>query len=126
MGRHLRKEPLGQEFLLRGHHGQPAHVCLDLSRQGLLALCSQQVCGHLPVRYKAIARGQTLGKMAMKIKVVRPDGTDISGGQAWGREVARLVLGFLYIVDPLPALFTKDRRTVHDMLAGTRVVNWNT
>jgi uncharacterized RDD family membrane protein YckC len=79
------------------------------------------------VAYQAMmlkARGQTLGKMAMKVKVVRPDGSDISGGQAWGREVSRAVLGFLYIVDYLPALFTKDRRTVHDMLAGTRVVNW--
>jgi uncharacterized RDD family membrane protein YckC len=71
------------------------------------------------------ARGQTLGKIALKIKVVRPDGADISGGQAWGREVSRAVLGFLYVVDLVPALFTKDRRTIHDMLAGTRVVNWD-
>jgi uncharacterized RDD family membrane protein YckC len=67
------------------------------------------------------ARGQTLGKMALKVKVVRPDGSDISGGQAWGREVSRAFLGFLYILDYLPALFTKDRRTIHDMLANTRV-----
>jgi uncharacterized RDD family membrane protein YckC len=71
------------------------------------------------------ARGQTLGKMALHVRVVRPDGSDISGGQAWGREVARALLGVLYVVDYLPAFFTKDRRTVHDMLAGTRVVNWN-
>lgn len=71
------------------------------------------------------ARGQTLGKMALKVKVVQPDGSDITGGQAWGREVSRAVLGFLYIVDLVPALFTKDRRTIHDMLAGTRVVNWD-
>lgn len=70
------------------------------------------------------ARGQTLGKMAMKVKVVRPDGSDITGGQAWGREVSRALLGILYIVDYLPAFFTKDKRTIHDMLAGTRVVNW--
>jgi uncharacterized RDD family membrane protein YckC len=61
----------------------------------------------------------------LKVKVVRPDGSDISGGQAWGREVSRAFLGFLYILDYLPALFTKDRRTIHDMLANTRVVNWN-
>src|SRR5436190_17587110 len=59
-------------------------------------------------------RGQTLGKMAMKVKVVRPDGTDISGGQAWGREVSRALLGFLYLVDYIPVFFTKDKRTVHD------------
>ncbi|HEV7428464.1 MAG TPA: RDD family protein [Thermoanaerobaculia bacterium] len=70
------------------------------------------------------ARGQTLGKIAMKVKVVRPDGSDISGGQAWGREVSRAFLGLLYIVDYIPVFFTNDRRTIHDMLGGTRVVNW--
>jgi uncharacterized RDD family membrane protein YckC len=69
-------------------------------------------------------RGQTLGKMAMKIKVVQPDGDDITSGQAWGREVSRALLGLLYIVDFIPAFFTKEKRTIHDMLAGTIVVNW--
>jgi len=81
----------------------------------------------LAVIYQAAmltARGQTLGKIALRIKVVRADGSDISGGQAWGRELARLVLGFLYVVDWPPVFFTKERKTVHDMLAGTRVVNW--
>jgi len=30
-------------------------------------------------------RGQTLGKMAMKIRVVRPDGLPLTRRQAWGR-----------------------------------------
>jgi uncharacterized RDD family membrane protein YckC len=68
--------------------------------------------------------GQTLGKMAVRVKVVRPDGSAISGRQAWGRELSRAVLGLLYIADYLPVFFTKDRRTLHDMLARTRVVNW--
>jgi len=79
------------------------------------------------VIYQAIMlsqRGQTLGKMAMKIKVVQPDGDDITSGQAWGREVSRALLGLLYIVDFIPAFFTKEKRTIHDMLAGTIVVNW--
>lgn len=85
------------------------------------------VPGILAVVYQAVmlsARGQTLGKMAMKVKVVRVDGSNITGGQAWGREVLRFVLGFLYIVDYLPVFFTDDRKTVHDMIASTRVVNW--
>jgi uncharacterized RDD family membrane protein YckC len=70
------------------------------------------------------AKGQTLGKMAMKVKVVRVDGTDVSGGQAWGRALARVLLGLLYIIDYIPAFFTADKKTLHDMAAGTRVVNW--
>jgi Predicted membrane protein/domain len=69
--------------------------------------------------------GQTLGKMAVNVKVVRPNGSAISAGQAWGRELSRAVLGLLYIIDYLPAFFTKDRRALHDMLANTRVVNWS-
>lgn len=82
----------------------------------------------IAVIYEAMmlkSKGQTLGKMAMKIKVVRPDGSQISGGQAWGRAVARTLLGILYIVDYIPALFTKERTTLHDMAARTRVVLWS-
>jgi uncharacterized RDD family membrane protein YckC len=68
--------------------------------------------------------GQTLGKMALKVRVVRPDGSPISGGQAWGRAVSRALLGFLYIVDYIPAFFTKEKTTLHDMIARTRVVMW--
>lgn len=66
--------------------------------------------------------GQTLGKMALKVRVVRPDGSPISAGQAWGRVAMRTVLGCLWIVDYIPAFFTAEKTTLHDMVAGTRVV----
>ena len=72
------------------------------------------------------ARGQTLGKMAMKIKVVRIDGTAISTGQAWGRAFMRQILAScLSIFNYLPAFFTKERTCLHDLVANTRVVNWS-
>jgi len=67
--------------------------------------------------------GQTLGKMALKVRVVRPDGSPISSGQAWGRSLMRMLLGCLVIVDFIPAFFTDEKTTLHDMVAGTRVVN---
>ena len=67
--------------------------------------------------------GQTLGKMALKVRVVRPDGSPISPGQAWGRVAMRTILGCLWIVDYIPAFFTPERTTLHDMVAGTRVVD---
>ena len=67
--------------------------------------------------------GQTIGKMAMNVRVVRPDGSPISSGQAWGRVLMRTVLGCLVIVDYIPAFFTPERTTLHDMVAGTRVVD---
>jgi uncharacterized RDD family membrane protein YckC len=71
------------------------------------------------------ARGQTVGKIAMNIKVVRPDGSDISTGQAWGRAAMRQVLvSCLCLFNYLPAFFTQEKTALHDMVATTRVVNW--
>jgi len=39
-------------------------------------------------------------------------------------EITRAILGFLYIVDYIPAFFTKEKTTLHDLVAKTRVVNW--
>lgn len=71
--------------------------------------------------------GQTIGKMALHIKVV-PDAAE--GG--WtdrvplGTSVLRAAAWFLTVlpagVGLLPALLSEDRRAVHDRLAGTRVV----
>src|SRR5689334_21301652 len=67
----------------------------------------------LYIAYEALmlgARGQTLGKMALKIKVVRADGAAITNGQAWGRSFMRQILAScLSIFNYLPAFFTKDR-----------------
>lgn len=67
--------------------------------------------------------GQTLGKQALRLRVVRVDGTPVTTGQAWGRAVMRFVFeGCISIIDYLPALFTEEKTTLHDMTAGTRVI----
>ncbi|HET8772395.1 MAG TPA: RDD family protein [Thermoanaerobaculia bacterium] len=81
-----------------------------------------------PVLYEALMLstrdGQTIGKKVLKLRVVRPDGSSISTGQAWGRAVMRLILGVFCagIVDYIVFFFTEDKTTLHDMVAGTRVV----
>jgi uncharacterized RDD family membrane protein YckC len=84
--------------------------------------------GAMPV-YEGIMlskRGQTFGKMAMKIKVVRIDGSDITTGQAWGRAAMRAVMqSCLALINYLPAFFTQEKTALHDMVASTRVVNWS-
>jgi len=67
--------------------------------------------------------GQTLGKMMLKIKVVRPDGTPISAGQAWGRALLRgALVHVLTLLNYIPALATKEKTCIHDLVANTRVV----
>ena len=71
--------------------------------------------------------GQTVGKKLLRIKVVTPEGNDITSGQAWTRAAVRhvmsavLCLGF---VDYLVGL-GQERTCIHDQAARTRVVNWD-
>jgi uncharacterized RDD family membrane protein YckC len=67
-------------------------------------------------------RGQTLGKMATRIKVVSADGEDITAGQAWTRAACKLVLGICLGLTFWFALFDPEKRTLHDRIAKTRVV----
>ena len=70
--------------------------------------------------------GQTIGKKAMKIKVVTAEGGEITKAQAWGRVAARQILSIvpcLGLIDNLVA-FGQERTAIHDMMAKTRVVNW--
>ena len=69
-----------------------------------------------------VAGGQTIGKMALSLRVIGDDGrrVDAAGGmiRALGCMLVPVTLGLSY----LPALFTSDHRALHDRLAGTRVV----
>jgi uncharacterized RDD family membrane protein YckC len=112
-------------------------IVIMIATLGLTRATSMRIAGGwnfwfliptaIGVTYQAMmlaARGQTLGKIALRVKVVAADGTELTGGQAWGREITRAVLGFLYIIDYIPAFFTKEKTTLHDLAAKTRVVNW--
>jgi uncharacterized RDD family membrane protein YckC len=68
-------------------------------------------------------RGQTLGKMATKIKVVNPDGSDISWGKAFGRCFAEILSGCTLSIGYIIAFWDAEKRTLHDRLAGTRVIS---
>ena len=67
--------------------------------------------------------GQTLGKMAAGIRVIaaEPD-SSVGFGHAFVRELAWVVLAAPAGLGFLPVLFSRDRRGIHDHLAGTRVV----
>lgn len=70
-------------------------------------------------------RGQTLGKMALKIKVVTPEGNALAPWQAWVRPLVRAgiaLIQYLAIVDYIPSFFTKGKTCIHDLAARTRVV----
>jgi uncharacterized RDD family membrane protein YckC len=75
--------------------------------------------------WQLAARGQTPGKRLLAIRIVRLDGSRASFGHVV--VLRTLLAGLLWLVpgfalvDPL-FIFRADRRCLHDLLAGTKVV----
>jgi uncharacterized RDD family membrane protein YckC len=66
--------------------------------------------------------GQTLGKVATGVKVVKVSGEPIGYGRAFGRWLA-LWLSFITLgIGYLMAGLRSDKRGLHDLVAGTRVM----
>lgn len=98
---------------------------LELRDAALLALAVIALGVALHVVYHVAfvgGCGQTPGKMALGIAVVRRDGARAG----YGRAIVRCVGGMLAVLTlglaSLPVLFTRERRGLADWLAGTRVV----
>lgn len=65
----------------------------------------------------------TLGKMAVGIKVTDADGHRLRRGQALGRWVSHLLCYVTLYIGYIMAAFTDRKRGLHDMVAGTLVVD---
>jgi uncharacterized RDD family membrane protein YckC len=100
---------------------------------GLLFVAALMFYAPLLMMRKGPHNGQTLGKQALGIKVVRTDGSPMSFGWATLREVVfkglvPAVLNGVFIgwivqlLDYLWPLWDDENRALHDMAAATRVV----
>jgi uncharacterized RDD family membrane protein YckC len=68
-------------------------------------------------------RGQTIGKMVMKIKVVREDGSSIDISTAFIRNILRVIDGlFAYLVGAIIIWTSHKRQRLGDIAAKTVVV----
>lgn len=87
----------------------------------------------LTIAYRVLFHGrygQTLGKMACGIRVVKPDGSGIGYLNACGRVffshivILIPVMGwFFWLVDDLMVATNKEKCAMHDYLTGTRVIH---
>ena len=67
--------------------------------------------------------GQTIGKMALKLKVIRTDGTPVGYGRAFLREiVGKFLSGLLLGIGYLMVLFDRQKQGLHDKIADTYVI----
>ncbi|GEM_PF-1388495 len=64
----------------------------------------------------------TPGKMVCHLRVVTPDGQKISYSQACLRYFAEIISSLIFGIGYLMAIVDVERRTLHDRIAGTRVI----
>jgi uncharacterized RDD family membrane protein YckC len=65
----------------------------------------------------------TLGKMAWGLCVTDLDGRRISFGRATGRYFGKILSGLIIFFGYFMIAFTRQKQALHDMMAGTLVVN---
>jgi uncharacterized RDD family membrane protein YckC len=79
----------------------------------------------IPMLYEVIfvgLRGQTPGKMLLNLKVIRMDAGEVDYVKAFIRWIGKLASGLILGIGYLMAAFTANKRALHDLIAGTRVI----
>jgi uncharacterized RDD family membrane protein YckC len=66
--------------------------------------------------------GATIGKMACQLKVIRPDGQQVTYLRGLGRYFAEMVSGMILGIGYIMSAFDDEKRTLHDRICDTRVV----
>lgn len=66
--------------------------------------------------------GATVGKMAIGVKVIRADGSNIGWGVSIGRYFMKIVSGMILAIGYIMAGFDDEKRALHDRVCDTRVV----
>jgi len=66
--------------------------------------------------------GATPGKMAFRLRIVRPDGGKISYARACGRYFGKLLSSFTLLIGYIMAAFDEQKRALHDRVCDTRVI----
>lgn len=111
-------------FLVSGIFGPEA---LDGEEINLGASLTMLVGGYvipgIVVFYFMITKGGTPGHLAVGTRIVTADGRPLSTGRAVGRVFAgflsSLILGIGYLI----AFFDDEKRTLHDRICNTRVID---
>jgi len=75
--------------------------------------------------YETVFTGRfaaTPGKMACRLKVVRPDGGRVSYARALGRYGGTFISGIILCIGYIIAAFDDEKRALHDRICDTRVI----
>ncbi|MEO7794931.1 MAG: RDD family protein [Thermoanaerobaculia bacterium] len=72
--------------------------------------------------YFTVRKGATPGKMVLKLRVERTDGSRLTVGRATGRYFANILNGFTLGIGYIVAAFDDEKRALHDHICDTRVL----
>jgi uncharacterized RDD family membrane protein YckC len=77
----------------------------------------------LPIQMWCLAtKGGTPGKRLCKLRVISDTGENLGWGKAIGRVAAEILTQLTFSIGYIIAAFDIEKRTIHDRIAGTRVV----
>jgi uncharacterized RDD family membrane protein YckC len=92
-----------------------------LGRLGLASLINIAIAACYEAFFVA-KLSATPGKMVIGVKVVRPDGSRVDLGRAFGRYFAKLLSGLILCIGFIMVGFDSQKRGLHDMICDTRVI----
>lgn len=100
-------------------------VELDLADAPIAAGIALAVWSFTYFTYLLATTGRTVGKAIVGTRVVRVDGSDLHVGRAALRVVSMTLSFAVFGLGLLLILILKDRRALHDLIAGTvEVYSW--
>ena len=95
---------------------------VNLSDAPIISAIVLAIWAFLYMAYPLSAAGRTLGMAIVGIRAVRADGHDLQRRQAVMRVLALPASFLLFCFGFLLILLRRDRRALHDLIAGTAIV----
>ncbi|HUI80929.1 MAG TPA: RDD family protein [Bryobacteraceae bacterium] len=96
-----------------------------MGRLGLASLVSLAIAACYEAFFVANL-GATPGKLVIGVKVVRPDGSRVGLGRAFGRYFAKILSSLILLIGYIMIGFDSEKRGLHDMICDTRVIKSRT
>ncbi|MDH3349720.1 MAG: zinc-ribbon domain-containing protein [Desulfobulbaceae bacterium] len=100
-------------------------VSIGATDQVVVLIVSQLILMVIVIAYYTVFVGKygaTPGKMALGLKIVKPDGMQLTYLQAFGRYWGEFLSSIILCIGYLMVAFDDEKRGLHDRICGTRVV----
>lgn len=107
-------------FPIEGYY---TYAQVEAMNRGRGALIGLLVDALYTVILQSSLRQATLGQRIVGVKLQRADGSRVTFGIALGRWAMSCISSILLKIGFLIAFFTKNKQTLHDLVAGTIVIN---